>query len=244
MKSSHNQNMVLQLIEHLYPLPIEDELISTFNCSLRDGMRILDAGCGIYRGCPRGNNLKNLYVVGVDADPNVHQNPTCDETIECDLSNDLPFENNSFDMIHCRWVTEHLSNPQKSFCEFQRILKPGGSLFILTPNIYHYATIVARVTPYQFHKWWRNTREREIFPTYYRANSKCRLYKLCRTAGLHIKKYKSMEGPPYYLERHWFIFLLGVFYERLVNTTPLFAFLRQQIFVEATKPSAILKTLD
>ena len=48
---------------------------------------------------------------------------------------ELPFESDSFDIIHCSHVVEHLVNPDILFEESMRILKPGGVLYIATPNL-------------------------------------------------------------------------------------------------------------
>ena len=46
----------------------------------------------------------------------------------------LPFENNYFDKIICTEVLEHIQNPEIAVSEMERVLKPGGKLFITTPN--------------------------------------------------------------------------------------------------------------
>lgn len=47
----------------------------------------------------------------------------------------LPFADNSFDLVHCSHVVEHLINPDIVFTESHRILAPGGVLFVATPNL-------------------------------------------------------------------------------------------------------------
>ncbi len=43
----------------------------------------------------------------------------------------MPFPNESFDCITCGWVIEHLPDPRPGLIEFQRVLRPGGSLLLL-----------------------------------------------------------------------------------------------------------------
>ncbi|MGD9853642.1 MAG: class I SAM-dependent methyltransferase [Planctomycetaceae bacterium] len=43
----------------------------------------------------------------------------------------LPFADGSFDCITCGWVIEHLSDPRPGLKEFQRVLVPNGSVFLL-----------------------------------------------------------------------------------------------------------------
>ncbi|XLS28362.1 class I SAM-dependent methyltransferase [Flavobacteriaceae bacterium M23B6Z8] len=45
--------------------------------------------------------------------------------VKADICN-LPFENNSFDVIFCNHVLEHIPNDKKAMEELFRILKPGG----------------------------------------------------------------------------------------------------------------------
>ena len=53
-----------------------------------------------------------------------------------DVNKKLPFKDNSFDLIWCSEVIEHLKNPAKTVKEFYRILRPGGKMLLTTPNSY------------------------------------------------------------------------------------------------------------
>jgi len=228
------QSIVSRLTAHFYPCRQPDPLDTAFCAYAKPGMRVLDAGCGAARGCSRESPWKEMFIVGIDKDPAVYANPFCNQNLVCGVSN-LPFSDASFDLIHCRWVIEHLADPLSAFREFTRVLKPGGRLLALTPNIFHYATISAWLTPQCFHRWWR-CGEGEPFPTYYRANSVYKLRRLCAEAGLHIQNMELFEGPPHYLVRHWPLFLCGVLYERVVNSTPLLKLIRQRILLNAITP--------
>jgi 2-polyprenyl-3-methyl-5-hydroxy-6-metoxy-1,4-benzoquinol methylase len=54
--------------------------------------------------------------------------------IQVDLNFCLPEPENSFDVIVSVEVLEHLENPRAVFREFYRLLKPGGTLVLTTPN--------------------------------------------------------------------------------------------------------------
>jgi SAM-dependent methyltransferase len=41
----------------------------------------------------------------------------------------LPFDAESFDVVYCRWVLEHLSEPKSVLSEILRVLRPGGRFF-------------------------------------------------------------------------------------------------------------------
>jgi len=86
---------------------------------------VLNAGCG-------SNWLKKYFpktckVVGLDIN-----NPSAD--ISADLEKKLPIKDNTYDAIVLLHVVEHVRNPLAMFEEFERILKPGGVLYLSTPS--------------------------------------------------------------------------------------------------------------
>ncbi len=55
---------------------------------------------------------------------------------EADLNKgDLPFEDNSFDLVTCTEAIEHIENFRVATREAFRVLKPGGLFFVSAPNI-------------------------------------------------------------------------------------------------------------
>ena len=44
---------------------------------------------------------------------------------------DLPFKSSTFDSVVCRFVLEHLNNPNQAIEEFKRILRPGGKIVLI-----------------------------------------------------------------------------------------------------------------
>jgi SAM-dependent methyltransferase len=68
------------------------------------------------------------------------------------LTTPLPFENESIDGITCFHCLEHWHrSPKHLFAEIHRILKPGGLLFLATPNA---VNIRKRITvPLGFNNW-------------------------------------------------------------------------------------------
>jgi ubiquinone/menaquinone biosynthesis C-methylase UbiE len=59
-----------------------------------------------------------------------------------DLNKKLPFENDKFTCVYGLSVLEHLLNGCHFLKECHRVLKPGGTLVILTPNISTYFTAI------------------------------------------------------------------------------------------------------
>ncbi|HMJ91499.1 MAG TPA: class I SAM-dependent methyltransferase [Candidatus Acidoferrum sp.] len=52
-----------------------------------------------------------------------------------DLNGVWPYETNTFDVVHCSQVIEHLHNTRLFGEEILRVLKPGGSAFITSENL-------------------------------------------------------------------------------------------------------------
>jgi SAM-dependent methyltransferase len=53
---------------------------------------------------------------------------------EVGSAENLEFPDESFDIVLCSDVVEHLKNPEKCFSEICRVLKSGGTAIITTPN--------------------------------------------------------------------------------------------------------------
>lgn len=98
--------------------------------------KILDAGCG------EGRFSK--YFIDTRAD--ITSMDFSEEYIRVDKKNmpkgkfvvgsvtDIPFPNNSFDYIFSVDVLQHVPELRKSIQEFHRVLKKGGTLFIIDKN--------------------------------------------------------------------------------------------------------------
>ena len=62
-----------------------------------------------------------------------------DKTKEPDIAGDthyLPLIDESFDVVLCTEVLEHLKEPQKAIDDMRRVLKKGGKLILTTPFIF------------------------------------------------------------------------------------------------------------
>lgn len=91
------------------------------------GQTALDVGCreGIQT---RWLETKGYAVTSIDIQP------AYAPALVVDVDEPLPFETNRFDLVWCSEVIEHLRHPAKSIEEMRRVLKPGGTLIITTPN--------------------------------------------------------------------------------------------------------------
>jgi malonyl-CoA O-methyltransferase len=88
------------------------------------GKRLLDAGCGT------GRRIAGVErAVGVDASIDMLKAGGACDVAAADV-NALPFPGAGFDMVWCRLVLGHLRDPEPAYCEFARVLRPGGHLFV------------------------------------------------------------------------------------------------------------------
>jgi len=83
----------------------------------------------------------------------------------------------SFDLITCNMVAEHLPDPVAIFQEMSRVLAPGGTFMVHTPNTRNYLVFANILAKKLLPRWLilklvRDGRAAEdIYPTYYRANN-------------------------------------------------------------------------
>ena len=180
---------------------------------------LLDLGAG------SGNNpLMNFRgkvgrVVGVDPDPCVLQNPFLDEA-KVGKGEIIPYGEETFDAVISANTLEHVNDPARYFQEVNRVLRPGGLFFVKTPNKYHYVTVIARLTPISFHRFYnklRGVNKRDVFPTRYKANDTQKLHHLAKLSGFEVVSINLLEGRPEYLRLFWPTYLCGLLFERLVN---------------------------
>jgi SAM-dependent methyltransferase len=95
--------------------------------------RILDAGCG------SGRTLEELVdygtVAGLELNPDaaaVARDRGCGEVQEGRLE-ELPWPSDSFDLITCLDVIEHVSDDRAALQELRRVSRPGGWLLATVP---------------------------------------------------------------------------------------------------------------
>ncbi len=186
---------------------------------------IFHAGCGSDISIGLKQATKN--VIGMDREIWIKNNSDLGLAILGDLSINLPFDSESFNFVLARWVLEHLEEPGEFFCEAARVLKPGGYLLVLTPNLWNYATFITRMSPFGFQKWFikqiLHQEPDEVFKTYYCANTRKRLRSLAKGAGLRETQLLMIEGSPNLLGFSPITFLIGVLYERIVMSSRMFS---------------------
>ncbi|MEM8639557.1 MAG: methyltransferase domain-containing protein [Cyanobacteria bacterium P01_G01_bin.54] len=106
---------------------------------VRDGMAVLDVGCGIGGTIASLNDqFSNLHLTGLNIDPRQLEHARA--TITANASNvitfvegdagDLPFPGASFDRLLAVECIFHFGDRRRFFQEALRVLKPGGQLIL------------------------------------------------------------------------------------------------------------------
>lgn len=168
LKKNYFNNKIESNLKSNRTLLAEREFITIKKLSSFVGYKInnnvensfLDLGCGDkHLEKPVVND--NFKYIGLDIN---------DLNFETD---DFPLENNSIDIVVGLAVIEHLMNPDKFMQECYRVLKPGGLIFISTPNIqysikvfYDDPTHVRPYSPYSLKSLFKmfNFKQVDVYP--------------------------------------------------------------------------------
>lgn len=97
-----------------------------------DGKNVLDLGCG-YGGYSKALKKNSADVIGLDFNP-YHSKDEL-SMIKGDALF-TPFPDNSFDIIICTSLIEHVADPQSLLMEIHRILKSGCFFILSFPPFY------------------------------------------------------------------------------------------------------------
>ncbi len=116
-------------------LPRTSKLFTLACVPDRGRLSVLDVGCGT------GENSKAILtrghaVYGIDISATAiaaYRQRGFDGRV-MDVENGLDFADDTFDLVFCSEVIEHLTAPEVLARESLRVLKPGGHLVLSTPN--------------------------------------------------------------------------------------------------------------
>ncbi|MCB0538919.1 MAG: class I SAM-dependent methyltransferase [Bacteroidetes bacterium] len=127
--------------------------------------KFLDVGCGAGYSLMKAKNNRKCEVVGIDPEPGAHgvgrYNGLKTENTEIlqGFSENLPFEDEQFDVVYSSHVLEHVNDEQKSLEEMKRVLKQDGTLIIGMPtaamagiNLFSQVFFLTHIRIYRFLK--------------------------------------------------------------------------------------------
>jgi ubiquinone/menaquinone biosynthesis C-methylase UbiE len=147
---------------------------------------ILEVGCD-------GGQLTELLkkrthsVIGIDINPITINNSGKDYLRVMDAQ-EMSFPNHSFNLIVSTHTIEHLPNVLKAFCEFERVLRPGGFVILIYP--------------------WEPVRGYSVLPEallYYKSIKKCRQIHL---NNFTPKKINRLLNETSLVHKNWRVFFV------------------------------------
>ena len=110
-----------------YPVKLSEYLFNRFH--LKEGMKLLDVGCGDESHIKAFDGLK-IKTYGVDSI--IHENK---KVKVCDLVKEkIPFDDDTFDVVFTKSCLEHLRPIEYPMEEIKRVLKRKGLLIVMVPD--------------------------------------------------------------------------------------------------------------
>src|SRR5713101_8589189 len=182
---------------------------------------VLDLGCG------RGGVVELVWrdvklAAGIDPDVrSLAEHRAHGMPVIIGRGEQLPFDGESFDLIVCIWVLEHLRRPHDVLNEVRRVLRPGGHFVFLTPTLRNpllalnrmgraLPQLQRRLVPRLYGRV-----EADTFPVQYRANTASAIRALAARTDLQVADLRVV-GDPTYLAFNGFMFRASVISERLL----------------------------
>jgi ubiquinone/menaquinone biosynthesis C-methylase UbiE len=198
------------------------------------GCRWLDVGAGtqLHGGWigPKAKDLSDRasQLVGCDMlDTHLARNTLLTSATVADVTR-LPFGDNSFDLVTANMVLEHLEEPERAFSEIARVLAPGGRFVFLTPNrrnpvVWVASVALSKPARRRLASLLERRQSDDIFHTFYRANSRSAIQKLCDRVPLRIKQLDTFNSYPF-IRRPWPLTVLESLWIKAISRGRLRAF--------------------
>ena len=198
-----------------------EQLEALVRSHLTPESKVMDLGCG------RGGVVELFWrdvklAAGLDPDiPSLAEHRAPGMPVVTGRGEHLPFADESFDLVVCLWVLEHLRSPDAVFGEVRRVLRPGGHFVFLTPNLRNpllalnrlgraLPQLQRRLVPRLYGRV-----EADTFPVQYRANTASAIRALAARTGLQVADLRVV-GDPTYLAFNGFMFRASVMSEPLL----------------------------
>jgi ubiquinone/menaquinone biosynthesis C-methylase UbiE len=122
----------------LYAKMITERIAAMVDWEKRENWTVLDDGCGVGQMVEW---LKKEYPTkitpyGMDLSINMvkYAVERCGGSFCQADSQELPYRDETFDVVFARGLLHHLPRPERGFSEIMRVLKPGGRACFMDPN--------------------------------------------------------------------------------------------------------------
>lgn len=115
-----------------------------------DDKSILDVGCGngwsSYFLAKNSNKVTGIDIHSDGFEPKITQNLTYKQSSAMSID----FPSSTFDVVTTHECLEHIPNPELALNEFDRVLKPGGYIIIVGPNLF---SLLQSIRGLMFYVW-------------------------------------------------------------------------------------------
>ena len=198
-----------------------DQLEAMVRSHVTARSRILDLGCG------RGGVVELLWrevelAAGLDPDsPSLSEHRAQGMPVVRGVGERMPFVDESFDLIVCLWVLEHLKDPVEAFREVRRVLRPRGHFVFVTPNMRNPLMVANRIgkalpsLQRRLVPRFYGREDADTFPVQYRANTVEAIREHAEAAGMQVYDLRVVPDPTY-LAMNSLMFQASVMSERLL----------------------------
>ena len=102
----------------------------------RRGARLLEVGSGLGHLVGQLEDTFETYGMDLNQWAVKKSKEVVQKThLQTASAQELPFPNNTFNLIIIKHIVEHLPDPGKAIREISRVTEPGGTLILATPNL-------------------------------------------------------------------------------------------------------------
>lgn len=195
-----NANQSINNLRPSYDLPLpclEDDLASRglIYKAIPPGSRVLDVGCDTGRFGEALRTQKDCIVEGIEPDLAAAEvaRTRLNQVFVRSIENETSFDGlEDYDAILFLDVIEHLQNPWAALKGALQVLRPGGAIYVVVPNIAH-LSVVRRLLKGQFEYSDYGTMDR----THLRWFTRSSLRKALEEAGFVGIEIESIPQIPY-----------------------------------------------
>ena len=201
-----------------------ERLAATELRRLAPGSAVLDLGGGrrcVYAGALEDGPDLRLIAVDISADE-LAMNRDVAETCVADVAQELPFPDESVDLVLSRALLEHIDGVPNAVRNIARVLRPGARTLHLVPCRYSLFGTAARVLPFGpllrlVHGFMPHTRGQVEFPVVYDHGHPAAMKRVFKHAGFRQVRVEVCWAQPGYFE--WFtpLFMLTSLYEYVMR---------------------------